>query len=874
MKRIALSLLVAAALALSLAACGKTVPSGSETVPSSSETVPSSSETAPSSSETAPSSTVTAPSSSATAPSSSETAPSSSVTAPSSSVTAPSSSATAPSSSVTTPSSSVTAPSSSEAVPSSGKAVPSSGKAVLTSADDLNAVAENAYAKAGTLACLEGDARSYIELSEKTTGAPRYNKAQYPRLKQKADGSYILFFQYATYGPHIYYAHSKDLVHWESPQVLYNAELYRYKNENLPNGSGVTYFVNCDAVVLQNGDILAVTSYRNKEVYRDHPELAGIYLRRSTDGGRSWSTETSIYKGVNWEPSITELSNGEIQIFFSQVSPGIARWGLKEDRNSTGTAMISSTDGGYTWTPNVTEAPWQAKIAFQQYVLDVEGSPSFTDQMSVVTELYDGTLAAVCESKDADKVFHISVIYSDAAWSDAPDYDKTGPADRQSNLFPGAAPYIRKMPSGEVVIGYGRSNDYCLRVADGSARSIGEPILAFGKSGYWGSIEVTGANRLTAVYPAISGQNGNAILIENFYLNHAIPATDRAVCTDGKNSDDWASVTDAHFIGSASQAQATFRYAKDKNTLYLLVERRDDSLTARDRTAVYLADTAGKAYRLVIDAAGKVTLDSGSGAAFAAIDGKVTSASTVLADGMVTEIAVDLKSLGLADRTGLKVNYVLYNADEDGASVTRDTVDVSSLYDANTWLDVTFADGKQPPLAAGAAASVVDAKPPVRENAPQTFFDFADKALVTAAFGGTNGLAVSAENGYAALRITDNYDPYVSLVLGETDADANKQMLICYRNHGESGRVGLYYCAGDDAAYAYTAAHLIMGTLATDEEWHVALVDFSKADGFSGKLKTLRIDPYDGLQAKVGSGIDIAWIAFVPADDTTLDYVQ
>ena len=51
-------------------------------------------------------------------------------------------------------------------------------------------------------------------------------------------------------------------------------------------------------------------------------------------------------------------------------------------------------------------------------------------------------------------------------------------------------------------------------------------------------------------------------------------------------------------------------------------------------------------------------------------------------------------------------------------------------------------------------------------------------------------------------------------------------------------------------------------------------MDFSKADGFSGKLKTLRIDPYDGLQAKVGSGIDIAWIAFVPADDTALDYVQ
>lgn len=758
--------------------------------------------------------------------------------------------------------------------PPLGQLVPSSGSAVLTSPDDLNAVAENAYAEATTPAYLEGDARSYIELSEKTTGAPRYNKAQYPRLKKKADGSYILFFQYATYGPHIYYAHSKDLVHWEDPEVLYNAELYRYKNESLPNGAGVTYFVNCDAVVLQNGDILTVTSYRNKEVYRDHPELAGIYLRRSTDGGRTWSAETSIYKGVNWEPSIIELSSGEIQIFFSQVSPGIARWGLKENRNSTGTAMISSTDGGYTWMPNVTEAPWQAKIAFQQYVLEVEGSPSFTDQMSVVTELYDGTLAAVCESKDANKDFHISIIYSDAAWSDSPDYDKTGPADRQSNLFQGAAPYIRKMPSGEVVIGYGENNDYCLRVADGSARNIGAPLQAFSKAGYWGSVEVTGANRLTAVYPAISEQNGNAILLENFYLNHMVYASDDAVCVDGKNSDDWAGVTDAHFIGSAAQAQATVRYAMANGVLYILVERRDDSLTAGDRTAVYLADTAGKAYRLVVDAAGEVTMESGIGAAFAAADGKFTAASTVLTEGIVTEIAVDLASIGLENRGSLKVNYVLYNADEGDAAVTRDTVDAADLYDANTWLDVTFAGGEKPPLATGEAASVVDAKPPVRENAPQTFFDFADKTLAGTVFDGANGLAVTAEAGYAALRITDNYDPYVSLVLGETDADENKQMLICYRNHGESGRLGLYYCAGEDEPFAYTAAHLTMGTLKTDADWHVALVDFSAADGFSGRLKTLRIDPYDGLQANIGDGIDIAWIAFVPADGNALDYAE
>ena len=39
-------------------------------------------------------------------------------------------------------------------------------------------------------------------------------------------------------------------------------------------------------------------------------------------------------------------------------------------------------------------------------------------------------------------------------------------------------------------------------------------------------------------------------------------------------------------------------------------------------------DMSKKDTEKVIDAAGKVTLESGSGAAFAAVDGKVTSAST------------------------------------------------------------------------------------------------------------------------------------------------------------------------------------------------------------------------------------------------------
>ena len=42
---------------------------------------------------------------------------------------------------------------------------------------------------------------------------------------------------------------------------------------------------------------------------------------------------------------------------------------------------------------------------------------SFTDQMHAAAELFDGTVAAVCDPT-VDKAFCISLIHSDALWSE------------------------------------------------------------------------------------------------------------------------------------------------------------------------------------------------------------------------------------------------------------------------------------------------------------------------------------------------------------------------------------------------------------------------------------------------------------------------
>lgn len=103
-----------------------------------------------------------------------------------------------------------------------------------------------------------------------------------------------------------------------------------------------------------------------------------------------------------------------------------------------------------------------------------------------------------------------------------------------------------------------------LRVGDGDARSFGEEVTVFRNSGYWGAIEVTGNNRLTAVFP-VSGTK-NLILLENLYLNHAIQAPRKSIVIDGKNSLDWADIKEALFIGSSSQAHRP-RYARRIRTV-------------------------------------------------------------------------------------------------------------------------------------------------------------------------------------------------------------------------------------------------------------------------------------------------------------------
>ena len=117
--------------------------------------------------------------------------------------------------------------------------------------------------------------------------------------------------------------------------------------------------------------------------------------------------------------------------------------------------------------------------------------------------------------------------------------------------------------------------------------------------------------------------------------------------------------------------------------------------------------------------------------------------------------------------------------------------------------------------------------------------------------------AFFAKREFAAVNVTI---PYKQLALPCCDEVDPRAKAIGAVNTVVNRGGRLYGYNTDYAGFAYLAkAHG---------------VDFAGKTDFSFNLTTLRIDPYDGAEAPLGDGIDIAWIAFLPDRAAAAEYLQ
>lgn len=524
---------------------------------------------------------------------------------------------------------------------------------------------------------LEYDAAAYVQLEPEFLGV---EKATYPRVKLMSDGRYLLIYQDAQIGWNIYWTTSSDLIDWSEPELLF--ESYKVPDDcNHPHvctGSDDMCFSTADAVVLDNGDILAVCSYRASKNFYYTFDMSGLIMRRSQDHGQTWSAPEIVYVGPTWEPYVTQLRSGEVQIYFTHIAPKMA---IEDTAHSSGVGLLRSFDGGVTWTPNVTGYPYEAQRIAQLYRMDSPtGVKMFTDQMPTIIETgAPGEIALAVESKVDNDPFHISIIHTDGNWPDHLGLDEEGPADRQNRVFVGAAPYLGRFPTGETVLAYNTSSRQHLRLGDSEARSFGEPQIFLPGRGFWGTVEVVGPRTALISMQSVRTDAGNAIMIGTIRLNRPISAEIYPV--------GGAPTWDGHgeiFLGGVSQAQMRVRAARAGNTLLLRVERRGGALQPGDMTTIRLASRRDQAQQL------KIAIDHHGEVSLAAAEAGVSSQLTANAgESQVWEVQVPLRRLR---PTGSKlgIGLELTSLSAEGA-VTVELLHDMSVDDPATWLDLSLA---------------------------------------------------------------------------------------------------------------------------------------------------------------------------------------
>ncbi len=498
----------------------------------------------------------------------------------------------------------------------------------------------NSHKDEWTSSCLEMDKSSHYVLASPQLMAVQ---AMYPRIKQLSDGSYFLMYQQGQVASNIYYGLSKDLSTWDfvSTPIFARGPWMQYDGTTQDTGM----FSSADAIVLSNGDILAFASLRLQDGYRLNTLNNGIVMRRSSDNGKTWGEPELIYRGTNWEPSALELSSGEIHVYFTSSDP---------NKGNSGTALLRSFDKGRTW-----QAVGKIIRQYAGTAVDGSGDRIYTDQMPVAIQLNGSERIAVAfESRfgrtgtSADK-YHLGMAYSSDNWAAGAaqgDDDSPVASERQNNLFLGqAAPYIRQFRSGETVLTCNIKNIFNIRIGDSQAYTYSDPMPTFAEKGFWGAIEKIDEHTMVAVYPMswTEGETKHAsIQVAKFVLNHRINAT---ALTPDKDDFEWKGVDDAFFLGSDSDAQATFRFAYDADNIYCLVQRKDAMLSVKDGLELYFQRGDGTGAPLSVTITpnaknGTLTCSAKSLSMAVGVDGSFDGQEND--EGYAVMLAVPRKSLG------------------------------------------------------------------------------------------------------------------------------------------------------------------------------------------------------------------------------------
>lgn len=537
--------------------------------------------------------------------------------------------------------------------------------------------------------------RSYTEIPCGTgTQVSAISAGRYPtyvRVEKAACGDWIVLFNppsgsgssYSLPGNTNVIARSKDLRSIYASEVLNTAVSYN----SIKGNTNKRVYSGAYGLGLANGDFIIVSAYRPVNSYKSIPEENGLWIRRSTDGGKTFPTDAAhskpIFTGnICWEPQLLQLPDGTVQCYFT-----LDEYSYETDspeKVGSGFGLIESKDNGITWS--------DMKCVVRQWSNNNSGGGRFTEQMPAVVLLNstDGTMTFGAAAEDhvegyttGSETFGISFFRSnsDGTWDSIPlDGHSTGPAQAWRHCWSGGAPSMIQFPSGELVVTYSTGGYRMSRTANVTSWETGEHCAYRFISGLtWGSITKLSSHTLLHAgnyfFPQADGTRPGGLIFVQSALNHNITATSRTVKVDGL-TDDWAVTDEALMLGGQSQAEAFIRCSRDDRYAYFLLEVPDDDLmregaSTDDRVGIYLAsptdDVDASAVRVTASFDGLLSASrfdpsrgwveaDGLGVEVAATyDGWINRRGTP-DNGYVVEIAIPLAAVPASD------GKILFNA--------------------------------------------------------------------------------------------------------------------------------------------------------------------------------------------------------------------
>lgn len=332
---------------------------------------------------------------------------------------------------------------------------------------------------------------------------------------------------------------------------------------------------NCvpDLIQLSDGTIIVAYNPRPSQPYTADRRF-GIRCVRSTDNGVTWSKEIFVndasytFDNGCWEPSMLELPNGDLQLYFADEGPYTSS---SEQQIS----VCTSTDGGLNWSK-------ARKVSFRA---------GYRDGMPAPVLLSDGnTIAVAIEDNGWSGIgdFIPTIVRTTLSRNWSTPVGATGNRAKMIDysycpVAKGGAPYLCVMPSGETVCshqsryGHGDREQMYVYVGNTDARkfkAMSNPfVLTAEQAALWNSVACIDSVTVAAV----AGFGGNVVMEKGIVTNILHVPFARPVLDGTANTADGYCTTSGTqlLLGTANGVRFHADFAFDDDSLYIFA-RADD----------------------------------------------------------------------------------------------------------------------------------------------------------------------------------------------------------------------------------------------------------------------------------------------------------